>query len=84
MLTTVKWDESPPVSSQRRVVNLFFCTPSDDLRLAYPFFFQPSPGAEDGSWSEFSTEHEFSKLILRSDDWRISQVNANFKVRSVG
>ncbi|XP_037078968.1 myotubularin-related protein 9-like isoform X2 [Pollicipes pollicipes] len=51
----------------------------DDIRLAYPFFFRSSPSVEDG-WSEFSTEHEFSKLIMSSEDWRISHVNDDFKV----
>ncbi|XP_043236552.1 myotubularin-related protein 9-like isoform X2 [Amphibalanus amphitrite] len=51
----------------------------DDIRLAYPFFFRSNLGGED-DWSEFSTEHEFSKLILSSDEWRISHLNSDFKV----
>ena len=52
---------------------------TDDIRLAYPFFFRSNLGGED-DWSEFSTEHEFSKLILSSDEWRISHINSDFKV----
>jgi len=57
------------------------CLPTEDIRLQYPFYFRPSPGtaAEDG-WSEFSTDSEFSQLLMSSDEWRISHVNSEFKV----
>lgn len=48
--------------------------------LSYPFFYRPLfPTVEDG-WTAFSTEAEFSKLVLTSEDWRISQVNKDYAV----
>ncbi len=50
----------------------------------YAFFYRPmysnSEVVEDG-WTAFSTEAEFSKLILQSEnEWRISHVNKDYSV----
>ena len=37
------------------------------------------PVLEDG-WTIFQPENEFSRLVQRGDEWRISYVNKDFKV----
>lgn len=55
----------------------------DAQYLMYPFFYRPQDGntiVEDG-WTAFSTQAEFSKIILQSEnDWRISHVNRDYSV----
>ncbi|RWS22695.1 myotubularin-related protein 9-like protein [Leptotrombidium deliense] len=52
----------------------------DEPRLLYPFFYRPMFEIVEDGWSAFCIEHEFSKIQLYSDSWRISQVNKNFTI----
>ncbi|CAL8144055.1 unnamed protein product [Orchesella dallaii] len=48
--------------------------------LSYPFFYRPMYTIVEDGWTAFSTEAEFSQLVLKSEDWRISQVNKDYAV----
>ncbi|BES97377.1 Myotubularin-like phosphatase domain [Nesidiocoris tenuis] len=51
----------------------------DKLHLKYPFFYRPDYSILEDGWTDFSPEHEFSKLVNR-DEWRISYVNSEFSI----
>lgn len=46
----------------------------------YPFFHQVLSGVFEDGWSAFSTETEFSKILVNSDDWRLSHINKHYAV----
>jgi len=52
----------------------------DDLRLLYPFYFPVDFDVVEDGWYAFQIEKEFSKIIMHSDDWRISYANKGFHV----
>lgn len=52
----------------------------NDPRLLYQFFYNPEFTIVEDGWQAFNVETEFTKLINFTDQWRISNVNANFKV----
>ncbi|RWS17140.1 myotubularin-related protein 9-like protein, partial [Dinothrombium tinctorium] len=52
----------------------------DDPRLLYPFFYRAMFDIVEDGWFAFCTEHEFSKIQMYSDSWRISYVNKNFAI----
>ena len=56
---------------------LFFL--SDDLRLKYAFFYRSMYQVLEDGWTAFTVDSEFNKLI-KGDEWRISNVNADFLV----
>jgi len=53
----------------------------DDPSLLYPFFYRSSFTIVEDGWTAFSTEAEFSQLVIKSDEWRISHVNKAYAVR---
>ena len=50
------------------------------LFFRYPFFYRPMFEVIQCGWSAFTPESEFNKFKECSDEWRISYVNADFKV----
>lgn len=54
----------------------------DNPRWFHPFFYNPSFVIMEDGWSAFTTEQDFAKIKLVSDDWRISLVNKDFTVCS--
>lgn len=62
--------------SLERLINI------DDTTKLYPFFYRPMYNIIEDGWTAFRPETEFNKLVTTcSDEWRISYVNQNFKVR---
>ncbi|KAF2348726.1 Myotubularin-like phosphatase domain [Trinorchestia longiramus] len=52
----------------------------DEPGLQYPFFYQPqTPLLEDG-WAAFAPETELNRMLVPGDQWRLSHVNAGYKV----
>ncbi|XP_077487066.1 myotubularin-related protein 9 isoform X2 [Amblyomma americanum] len=54
----------------------------DNPKWFHPFFYNPSFVIMEDGWSAFTTEQDFAKIKLVSDDWRISLVNKDFSVCS--
>lgn len=52
----------------------------NDVRLLYPYFYNPDFNFVEDGWSLFRTETEFSNLFTFTDGWRISSVNKNFDI----
>ncbi|XP_037502989.2 myotubularin-related protein 9, partial [Rhipicephalus sanguineus] len=52
----------------------------DNPKWFHPFFYNPSFVIMEDGWSAFTTEQDFAKIKLVSDDWRISSVNHDFSV----
>uniref|UniRef100_A0A914WJT4 Myotubularin phosphatase domain-containing protein n=1 Tax=Plectus sambesii TaxID=2011161 RepID=A0A914WJT4_9BILA len=52
----------------------------NDVRLEYPFFYRCSFTVLDDGWTAFDAEQEFARLQVRSDAWRLSFVNKDFRV----
>ncbi|OXA56682.1 myotubularin-related protein 9 isoform X2 [Folsomia candida] len=53
----------------------------DAQHLMYAFFYRPMYSIVEDGWTAFSTEAEFSKLILQSEnEWRISHINRDYSV----
>ena len=53
---------------------------AENSNLLYPFFYRPMYSIVEDGWTAFTTESEFSKLVLKSDEWRISHVNKDYTV----
>ena len=53
---------------------------ADNVGLAYPFFYRPMFEIMEDGWHAFHPETEFSRLIGRSEEWRLCHVNKNFEV----
>lgn len=54
----------------------------DDSRLFYPFYYRPMFDIIEDGWQTFALEREYQKMLQATDDWRISNANANFKLCS--
>lgn len=54
----------------------------DNPKWFHPFFYNPSFVIMEDGWSAFTTEQDFAKIKLVSDDWRVSLVNKDFSVCS--
>ncbi|XP_077539573.1 myotubularin-related protein 9 isoform X2 [Haemaphysalis longicornis] len=52
----------------------------DNPKWFHPFFYNPSFVIMEDGWSAFTTEQDFARIKLVSDDWRISTVNQDFSV----
>ena len=52
----------------------------ETANLLYPFFYRPMYNIVEDGWTAFTTESEFSKLVLNSEEWRISHVNKDYTV----
>jgi hypothetical protein len=50
------------------------------VTFLFPFCFPRDFEVIQDGWTAFSVESEFSRLQAISDEWRISDVNANFAV----
>ena len=53
---------------------------SDNVPLAYPFFYRPMFEIIEDGWQAFQAESEFSRVSHVSSEWRLSSVNRNFEV----
>ena len=53
---------------------------SDNVTLAYPFFYRPMFEIIEDGWQAFQAESEFSRVSHVSGEWRLSNVNKNFEV----
>ncbi|XP_018013958.1 myotubularin-related protein 9 [Hyalella azteca] len=52
----------------------------DELQLQYPFFYEPLPPPLEDGWAAFAPETELNRMLLPGDTWRISHLNAGYKV----
>lgn len=54
---------------------------SDNINLAYPFYYRPMFDIMEDGWQAFRPEVEFNQLKKTlGAEWRISQVNKHFNV----
>ena len=50
--------------------------------MKYPFFYKVNFNLIENGWQSFSVKSEFYKYFSPNDsDWRLSEVNKDFKVR---
>ncbi|XP_046393459.1 myotubularin-related protein 9 [Ischnura elegans] len=52
----------------------------EDTTKLYPFWYRPMYTILEDGWTAFRPETEYSKLIVQSEDWRITYVNKDFTV----
>ncbi|NP_001093343.1 uncharacterized protein LOC100101282 isoform X1 [Xenopus laevis] len=52
----------------------------DSVTLSYPFFFRPSGYSLGHGWPRDTVENFYDKIKAETDDWRLSEVNMNFKL----
>lgn len=52
----------------------------DDLSLKYPFFYVPMFDVLEDGWQAYTPEAEMSRYKDCADEWRLSNVNKDFKV----
>lgn len=51
-----------------------------DVHSLYPFFYRPMYSILEDGYTAFGAEAEFAKLLLATDEWRLSHVNQSFGV----
>ncbi|KAM3934848.1 myotubularin-related protein 9-like [Leptodactylus fuscus] len=54
----------------------------DNISLSYPFFFRPAGCKLGKGWARDTMENFYQNLRAKTDAWRLSDVNQNFKVCS--
>lgn len=52
----------------------------ENCEYYYPFFHQSLSGVFEDGWSAFLSETEFSKILVNTDEWRLSHVNKDFSI----
>lgn len=51
------------------------------IQHEYPFYYRCPFTVLDNGWTAFDTEQEYAKLMIRCQEgWRISSVNAKYRV----
>ncbi|CAN7989167.1 unnamed protein product, partial [Ixodes hexagonus] len=69
------------VEECHNVANSIECLSSlDNVKVFYPFFHRALFDIMEDGWSAFTIEHDFARIKLLSDEWRISTVNKDYSV----
>ncbi|XP_029841778.2 myotubularin-related protein 9 isoform X3 [Ixodes scapularis] len=69
------------VEQCHNVANSIECLSTlDNVKVFYPFFHRALFDIMEDGWSAFTIEHDFARIKLLSDEWRISTVNKDYSV----